>query len=212
MPDHRKIPEWNQSAQRDSVIVDPVAVVRQVTRFDHYTRRPTTNADRALVFTTGSGVVDAFLPPLRPSRTELAARNYRAVYEIDMGIHHLSLVQQLPSRGDAFLFQAEVDVTWQVSDPAQVVRSGVRDVPALISPRIQSLMRNASRRYAVEDSADAEAAVQAQLLGADIASDVGLRVSCTARLDLDAAARAHQSRLRHIQQDKEAAVPSSSTT
>jgi len=208
MPDYRKIPEWNQSAQRNSVIVDPVAVVRQVTRFDHYTRRPTSNTDRALVFTTGSGVVDAYLPPLRPSRAELVARNYRAVYEIDMGIHHLSLPNQLlPAMGDAFSFTAEVDVTWQVGDPAQVVRSGVRDVPALISPRIQGRMRSASRRFAVEDSADAEDAVQEALLGAPLAEDVGLRVHCTARLDLDQAARDHQSRLRAIAHDKEAAVP-----
>jgi hypothetical protein len=207
MPDYRKIPEWSQSAQRNSTIVDPVAVVRQVTRFDHYTRRPTTNADRALVFTTGSGVVDAFLPPLRPSRTELATRNYRAVYEIDMGIHHLTMAEQLPSHGDAFSFRAEVDITWQVIDPAQVVRSGLRDVPALISPRIQSLMRSASRKFPVEQSAEAEAAVQDRLLGATVAEDVGLRVHCTARLDLDEAARAQQTRLRTIDYDKEAAVP-----
>ncbi|TDU06044.1 hypothetical protein EDD99_4590 [Streptomyces sp. 846.5] len=207
MPDFRQIPEWNQSARRNSEIVDPVAVVRQVSRLDHLARRPTANADRALVFSDGSGKLDAYLPPHRPGRAELTARGYRAVYEVDMGIHHLELVHSLPSQGDAFCFQAEVDVTWQVIAPATVVSSGIRDVPALISPRIQSLMRAASRKFSVEDSADAETAVQAQLRGRPIAEDVGLRITCTARLDLDAAAREHQSRLRGIKYDMQAATP-----
>ncbi|MFC1433025.1 PE-PGRS family protein [Streptacidiphilus sp. N1-3] len=207
MPDFRQIPEWSQSARRNSAIVDPVAVVRQVSRIDHLTRRPTANADRALVFSDGSGKLDAFLPPLRPGRAELTARGYRTVYEVDMGIHHLELVHSLPSQGDAFSFQAEIDVTWQVSSPALVVSSGIRDVPAMISPRIQSLMRAASRKFSVEDSADAESAVQESLYSRPIAEDVGLRITCTARLDLDAAAREHQSRLRGIKYDMQAATP-----
>ncbi|SEL05917.1 hypothetical protein [Streptacidiphilus jiangxiensis] len=208
MPDFRRAPDWDQAANRDSQITDPVLTVRQISRFDPMAGRGmTAHADRALVFTTPDGGLFTYRPPLRPSRAEAASRNYRGVYEVDTGIHHLQLTEPLPSQGDAFTFTALVDVTWQVLDPEQVVRSGVRDVPRLIGPRIQQTMRAASRRHSVEHSETAELAVQQAVTDVEFGAAEGLRVTVVVRLDLDAAAREQQSRLRGIRYDTDALTP-----
>lgn len=206
MPDFRPSYEWQQAAQRNRELIDPVITVRRLTRFD-LGRRVGGRTDCALVFATAKGGYDSFLPPHRPNRAELAGRRYRAVYEVDMGIHHLALTQSLPAAGDAFSFEAEVAVSWRVSAAERVVGSGVRDVPALITPRIRQLMRLASRHFPVERSAEAEQAVQAAVTAGPIADAEGLQVTCTVQLGLDAATRAHQDLLRSIQHDHVAADP-----
>ncbi len=208
MPEFRHQPEWQQQADRGSPLTDPVITVRQLSRFDSIGgRRAAGRFDHALVFVTGQGGYDAYVPPLRPSRAEVVARRYTAVYEVDTGIHPVQLIQTLPSRGDAFHFEATVDLTWQVAAPDRVVASGLRDVPATLTPRVQQRMRAASRRFAIEDSAAAETAVQDALDAVPLADTEGLEVICSVRLGLDEAARAHQERLRAIRYDTAAAVP-----
>ena len=153
MPDFRRPPEWDQRADRHTQLTDPVLTVRQLGRFEYAARKALTRIDNALVFVNGKGAHDAFLPPHRPSRAELATGRYTAVYEVDTGIHQLAMELALPSDDDAFEFAAAADLTWQVKDPAAFVTSGERDVPALLARRLRQLARPVTRHPPSTDPA-----------------------------------------------------------
>lgn len=89
----------------------------------------------------------------------------RTVYDVDLGIRHLRFEAELPGRGDTFTFRAEAVVEWRVLDPSLVVRSQLRDVRELILPVIVKAMRWIARDYPIEQSADAEQAINRQLAG-----------------------------------------------
>ncbi|GAA3110731.1 hypothetical protein ACFQ0X_18825 [Streptomyces rectiviolaceus] len=199
MPDfQRRPPEWQQSADRHTSLVDPVLTVRQLSRFE-FSRKTLTRIDHALVFTSPKGAYDAFLPPLRPSRSEVAARRYTAVYEVDMGVHPFRAELALPSDNDAFEFGAEADMTWQVADPACFVAGGHRDVPALLSSELQQAARPVTRRLSIDRSAEAEAELLRAMSGwGPLGAGAGLRVTCTLRLRRDRESIDHQRRLQAI--------------
>lgn len=77
-------PQWQQDANRHTVLVDPVVTIQELSRFKPLRA---TRIDHALVFTTAQGGLDTYLPPSRPSRTELATRRWTSVYEVDMGFY-----------------------------------------------------------------------------------------------------------------------------
>ncbi|MFF3639694.1 hypothetical protein [Streptomyces sp. NPDC002564] len=198
MPDFRQPPDWQQPADRHTPLIDPVITVRQLSRFG-FARKTLTRIDHALVFSRPKGGYDPYLPPVRPSRGEVAAKRYTAVYEVDMGVHPYRAEISLPSDNDAFEFIATVDLSWQVADPAAVVKSGHRDVPALLLGELQQAARPHTRQFAIHDSASAER----HLL--DALSDrtppgktVGLRTTWTLRLRRDQQDIDHQRRLQSI--------------
>ncbi|MFJ8948700.1 PE-PGRS family protein [Streptomyces sp. NPDC102381] len=197
MADLRRETDWDQGADRHSDLADPVLTVRQLSRFDH--RRGYSRIDNALVFTTDKGDFEVYLPPRRPARSLFAVRRYTAVYEVDMGVHTCTASLPMPSDNDAFDFTAEVDLTWQVSQPEQFVASGERNVPALLKRSIERLIRPVSRRFPIEESAGAEhAACQVIADAGELGSEVGLRTSWALRLRLDDAAIIHQQEVRRL--------------
>ncbi|TXC94542.1 PE-PGRS family protein [Streptomyces sp. ISID311] len=209
MTDFRREPEWDQQADRHTWLTDPVLTVRQLSRFGYTARKTATRIDNALVFVKSKGGYDTYLPPRRPSRGEIAAGRYTAVYEVDTGIHQLSLELALPSDNDAFEFAASAAVTWQVADPAAFVASGERDVPSLLTRRLRQLVRPVTRRHPVENSPTAERAVQNALHTGDPlgAAAVGLRVTCDVHLRLDDAAISHHQELRALRYADEQLTP-----
>ena len=79
-----------------------------------------------------------------------------------------------------------------------------RDVPALLTRRLEELMREISRRFPIDRSAEAEGAVrQAVAAGGPLADEAGLRVSWTVRLRQDDDAIAQQRALREIRYSDE---------
>ncbi|WP_019359036.1 hypothetical protein [Streptomyces sp. AA1529] len=197
MTDLRRAPDWDQGADRHTELADPVLIVRQLSRYDH--RRGYSRIDNALVFTTDKGGFDVYLPPHRPRRSLFTASPYTAVYEVDTGVHTFTTSLSLPSENDAFDFTAEVELTWQVSGPQQLVASGERDVPAFLKRRLQRLMYPVSRGYPIDRSGEAESAVCRVIARAgELGEDVGLRTSCATRVRPDAAAVAHQQELRRM--------------
>jgi hypothetical protein len=197
MADFRREPDWDQGAHRHSILVDPVVTVRQLSRFDY--RKNYSRIDNALVFTTSKGGYEVYLPPRRPTRSEIATKRYSAVYEVDMGVHFCTASLLLPSDNDAFGFTAEVDMTWQVIQPEEFVTSGERDVPALLARQLEEAMRPVGRGFPIDRSSDAEHAVrQAVAAASPLGQKAGLRVSWTVRLRLDDDAIAHQRELRQI--------------
>ncbi|MFI2209041.1 hypothetical protein [Streptomyces sp. NPDC020141] len=198
MADFRRQPEWQQPADRHTPLFDPVLTVRQLSRFE-FSRRALTRIDHALVFTSPKGAYDAFLPPLRPSRSEVAAKRYTSVYEVDMGVHPFSAELGLPSDNDAFEFTAEVDLSWQVADPALFVKSGHRDVPALLVGDLQRAARPVTREFAIARSAEAEETMLRRIAATGpLGAAAGLRVTCTVRLRRDQENIDHQLRLQAI--------------
>lgn len=198
MADFRRQPEWQQPADRHSQLVDPVLTVRQLSRFE-FSRRTHSRIDHALVFTTPKGGYDSYLPPRRPTRTEVAAKRYSAVYEVDMGMHSVRTTLALPSDNDAFEFDAETEVTWQVMDPGVFVASGHRDVPMLLLGEIQVAARPVTRRFPIGQSAAAESELTHTLaLYGPLGTAAGLRARLTLRLRRDQDNIEHQRRLRAI--------------
>ncbi|MFD9884975.1 PE-PGRS family protein [Streptomyces alboflavus] len=207
MADTRRQPEWQQQADRHSKLIDPVLTVRPISRFDYTTRRPVTAIDHALVFATAAGAYEAFVPPHRPTRGNAAAGRYVSVYEVDTGHHSLQLDLQLPSDDDAFAFGVTADLTWRVTDPIGYVRSGERDVPTRLTRELHQFARPVSRRFPIEESSAAEAAVQQALEARTLAADSGLAVTCTVRLRPDDEAIAHRQRKRTLRYETEMLVP-----
>ncbi|MFK0107257.1 CHAT domain-containing protein [Streptomyces sp. NPDC091217] len=157
--------------------------MRQLSRFDFNLRSRTARIDHALVFATPKGGYDPYLPPRRPTRSEIAAKRYTAVYEVDMGVHPFSAELALPSDNEAFEFTAAVDLSWQVLDPARFVASGYRDVPALLLGELRQAARPVTRRFAIADSADAEhELLQAVTVLGPLGAPAGLQVNWTLRL------------------------------
>ncbi|MFF8655330.1 hypothetical protein [Streptomyces huasconensis] len=194
----RRLPEWQQSADRHTSLTDPVLTVRQLSRFD-FSRKTLTRIDHALVFSSPKGSYDAFLPPLRPSRSEVAARRYTAVYEVDMGVHPFLTELALPSDNDAFEFGADAELSWQVVDPACFVASGHRDVHALLIGELQQAARPVTRRFAIDRSAEAEAELLRTMASVGpLGVTAGLKVTWTLRLRRDRESIDHQRRLQAI--------------
>lgn len=183
---------------RSVITNDPVRNVRTLQRFEYVRNRPPVFAERALVFMTSGGETLTYLPNQQPTRGELVSKNVRTLYEVDMGIQQFRLDHRLPSSGDAFFFAAEIDVTWKVTDPALIVRQQVRDVRALVEPRLLTRMRRASRAFAIERSAAAEVAVMDAVAAEPLAGVAGLEVTCEVRLSLDTEAIRQYSSLRSI--------------
>ncbi|MFF3510257.1 hypothetical protein [Streptomyces sp. NPDC002573] len=198
MPTFHRQPEWQQSADRHTQLVDPVLTVRQLSRFE-FNLRQLVRIDHALVFSTPKGSYEAYLPPRRPTRAEVAANRYTAVYEVDMGVHPWTSELALPSDNDAFEFTAEVDISWQVLDPARFVASGHRDVPGLVLSELQQAARPVTRRFAIADSAAAEQELlQAVTVLGPLGAPAGLQVTWTLRIKRDRANIEHQQRLQAI--------------
>ncbi|MER5751527.1 hypothetical protein [Streptomyces sp. NPDC002088] len=197
MPTFRQ-PEWQQQADRHTQIVDPVLTVRQLSRFE-FSLKSYVRIDHALVFSTAKGGYEAYLPPRRPTRGDIAANHYTAVYEVDMGVHPHTCDLTLPSDNDAFEFTAVVDLSWQVLDPARFVASGHRDVPGLLLGELQQAARPVTRRFAIPDSAAAEVELleRMNLLG-PLGAPAGLQVTWTLRLRRDQTNIEHELRKQAI--------------
>lgn len=202
MPTFRQ-PEWQQNADRHTELIDPVLTVRQLSRFE-FNLKSYVRIDHALVFSTAKGGYEAYLPPRRPTRGEIATNRYTAVYEVDMGVHPHTTELPLPSDNDAFEFTAQVDLSWQVLDPARFVSSGHRDVPGLLLGELQQAARPVTRRFAIADSAAAEREMlDAMNLLGPLGAPAGLQVTWTVRLRRDQENIDHQRRLQAIDHSAE---------
>ncbi|WP_405676128.1 hypothetical protein OG292_14800 [Streptomyces sp. NBC_01511] len=200
--------EWPAAPVPSHGLKDPVRTVRQLSRFEYARRRPRTRVDHALVLVTAQGTYDTFLPPHRPRRSDATTKHYIALYEVDMGLHPVRVELSLPSAIDAFQFEAVADLTWQVTEPAAVIDCGVRDVPALLGPRLGHILRQASRLHQIHSVRAAETAVQQSFSSAPpLAAAEGLTVHCTVRLHTDQGERSQSERLRTAHHEASATPP-----
>ncbi|MEH0404731.1 hypothetical protein ACIRVI_17570 [[Kitasatospora] papulosa] len=199
MSTFRRPPEWDQQADRHTALRDPVVTVRQLPYFGFVPRRHT-RIDHALVFSARTGQYIAWLPPMRPKRAEIIRNRYTSVYEVDMGVHPIRTRLALPSDNDALEFEAAVELTWQVGDPAGFVRTGYRDVPRLLLSELEQAARPVARCFPVTSSADAEEKVlRAVRARGALGTAAGLLVTWTLRLRRDTENIDHQRRIQAIE-------------
>ncbi|MER7573049.1 hypothetical protein [Streptomyces sp. NPDC126514] len=181
---------WDQSPDGQTRLVDPVLTVRAIPRLTvSHTYAPRTT-DRALVYSAANGTYAAFMPPHRPTLSQIATSRYRAVYEVDLNMHRVQHRVLLPSADDAFNFETVVNMIWKVSDPARYVASGIRDVPSFLLAEFESLARPTTRLVPIERSAEAESSLQRLKRESEpIGSAGGLHVGWTASLSQEASSR-----------------------
>ncbi|MDQ2589135.1 hypothetical protein [Saccharothrix yanglingensis] len=163
----------------------PIVDELHVKRFELLYRRLPVGARVARVFVTRSGNCLTYPATGQPTTGELVWNKVRTVYEVDLGIHVSTVKAHLPSRGDKIYFKATVDLEWKVTDPAQVVQAGVTDVRKVLSPRLLARLRAVTRRFDIEDAAQAENCANEELEDDSLGADRGLWVRPHVRLAMD---------------------------
>ncbi|MEU8154241.1 CHAT domain-containing protein [Micromonospora sp. NPDC048986] len=103
---------------------------------------------------------------------------YETRYEVDVSDHSVVVDLQLPARGGTDHFIASFTVDFQVTDPAQVVRSGITDALVLIRRFLLDSFRHITAEYTVDELVEAEEAVNS-LLGTSMSMVDGVTLCPT---------------------------------
>jgi hypothetical protein len=180
----------------------PIISKEEIPSLRLFKPRPMPEPGVALVlFREGHPLVTLW-PGDRLTAGEVRWGNYKTSYKVDVTEYSFGFNCTLPCESDAFDFQAEVQVTCSVNDPATIVERNIADARATLEPLIIGVMRGVSRDYDVEESAAAETAITEAVKRERY--DVGLKLNrFVVKLSLEEDARAHIRSLRQIERDKE---------
>jgi hypothetical protein len=178
---------------------NPIVGQKDVRRFEFLHGRPPVSASVTLVFSTLRKGLLEFPPERVPTTGELLWSGIRRMYEVDMGLHHTNVYIELPSSGDAFAFQADVDIRWRVRDPQRIVKDTIKDVREALAPGLTARLREITRRFPIEQAADAEDAANHALRVEPTGVRLGLEVEAYVRLTMDAPTMEHAANVRGVQ-------------
>jgi adenine-specific DNA methylase len=171
---------------------EPARIVRkvEVSRASLRKNNPATSGHSAVVYVTKRGEYQ--VGSGRLTMGELWLATPREMYLVDTTPRDEVYEMRLPSLEEAFFYAASVRVTWRVADPVAAVRAGAVEPRDSIGRFLEEPLREVTRQFGVERSADAERR---------IAHDFGNRVMrisdavevtrCTAVLELDEDTRKH---------------------
>jgi len=81
---------------------------------------------------------------------------YNKLYRVDVTEHPLSFQCDVPCKGDAYQFHAEVTFRCSVRNPQAIVEKNITDVAQWIKSSVEKTMRDISRQYDIKDSGNAE--------------------------------------------------------
>jgi hypothetical protein len=182
---------------------NPILAERPVRRFELLHRRSEIKAQVALVLVTARGDHHVYAPKQQPTIGEFIWKNTRTLYEVDMGLHQTRIEAKLPSAGDAFPFHAVVDVHWRVQEPSKIVTDGITDVREVLEPALLAQLHGVTRKYEIEQVAEAEQDAQDKLKDQPVGVEFGLWTSVFPRLLMDESSRHYFSRVRGIKRDTE---------
>lgn len=177
---------------------DPIIGTETFPKFNLFAPRPMVEPGQALVMYRDNGETLTLMPGQRITAGNIAWRDYKGYYKVDIGMHALDFQTRVPCNKDAFNFEAKVQVAYQVENPDVIVKNKIRDVLVALRPEIENRMRIISRKYNAEQSEDAEQEINKGF-------EKGLRVNgifasqIVSNLELEAEAREH---LRKIQSTK----------
>jgi hypothetical protein len=120
-------------------------------------------------------------------------------YEVDMGVHQTNIQAELPSSVEAFGFDAKIDTLWRVRDAIRFVTDGVRDVGKALMPIVCGRLRDVSRRFPMEQAANAERAANESLREHPVGREFGLEVTAFVRLAMDSSTKQHAANTRGVE-------------
>jgi len=180
---------------------NPILGKEEISGLRLFQSRPKPEPGVALVlFKEGQPLVTLW-PGGRLTAGEARWGSYKAAYKIDVAEHSFTFNCNLPCQSDAFDFQAEVNVTYSVDDPAAIIKNNTNDARSVLEPLITDTMRSLSRKYDVEDSAAAERAIADAVKSESY--DVGFKLNrFVVKLRLEEDARAHLRNLKQLERDK----------
>ncbi|MBS2965367.1 hypothetical protein KGA66_20115 [Actinocrinis puniceicyclus] len=151
----------------------------------------------AVVYATGFGEVTSF-GGRALTWSEKVLSKYRLRYEVDLGDHRRKAQLRstpLPSQGDAYFFDAVVDVGFRVFDPEQVVRRNVTDALTVVYSALSAHLRPITRRFEITQAADAESEINLRF-PRPLRLDEGIEIYyLTVSLSPDPAARIYLQKL-----------------
>jgi len=143
---------------------NPILSKEDIKRLGLLQKRPIPEPGIALVFSSeGQPLITIMQGQRGITRGEMLWGKYNFLYKIDLTEHPLSFQFKLPCATDAFDFHAELKFICSVNDPEKIVSRGVSDVRLFLEPLMEEVMRNISRNYQVEESADAERDISIRL-------------------------------------------------
>jgi hypothetical protein len=107
-------------------------------------------------------------------------------FDVNVAPRESNLGFQLPCKGDAFYFNAVLAVSWQVTDPAEVVRRVLPDGEGLLHSRLLDRLPRITREYLPHQSSAAENAINDQFGPHRFRLEEGLTVTrCFARVQIN---------------------------
>lgn len=161
--------------------------------------RPAPEPGTAFVLFRDGHPLITLWPGDRLTSGEVRWGNYKKMYKVNVSEQSFGISCTLPCEGDAFEFHVQATVFYSVKDPASIVKRNVTDGRQVLEPALISAMRTVSRRYSVEQSADAENAIKQQVAQGSTKFDEGLAVHrFSLQLSLEEDARLHIRRLKEI--------------
>ena len=146
-------------------------------------------------------------------------RRPATIYEVDLGIHHARVEEDLPSQGHSGSFHAKISVDWRVLDPSAVVRHQVLDIGKSLYADLLHRACGIAREFTVDQVTDAEDKINDQLQGVDLdittpagmqqamqkaikagclGANYGLWTSAITHLTLDQAATEHNAKMMKL--------------
>ncbi|WP_156910326.1 hypothetical protein [Nocardia mangyaensis] len=144
------------------------------------TFRPPTDGHAAVSVDRGG---ELLLLTRRPSAGEAFFRPPAGVYWVDVAVHHDPCTFVLPAAEGVFTFTAEVDLTWQVTDPVKAVRDHPASGEQVYRPYLERELRRLSREYQIERFMMAEREVNDHFADQQIELSCGIALlSCSVKL------------------------------
>lgn len=181
---------------------NPILDKEELPRLRLFRPRPTPEPGVALVFFQPGQRLFTLWPGQQLTAGEVSWGNFKTVYRVDVTEHPLRFDCTLPCDSDAFDFRASIQATVAVNDPAKIIDRNVTDAAGVLKPLLISTMRRASRRYDVQESAEAEHEITAAVLAEKYDSGFAIK-RFVVELSLEQDARDHIRSLRQIDRSSE---------
>lgn len=180
---------------------NPILATEENPRWNLFQAVPSPEPGVALVLFREGHPLITLLPGDRLTSGEIRWGKYRKIYKIDISSHTFSFAVTLPCQSDAFDFNASVQVTCSVNNPALIVKHRIADAQPILTDLITNTMRSISRKYDVEKSEEAERDIDMTLNSQTY--DVGFILHrVIIRLTLEEDARTYIRQLRQYDRDK----------
>jgi hypothetical protein len=169
----------------------PLITQTEPTRSTLLKQPPVPSEDLAMVCRDRRGMLRQVTRPL--TYGEIVIDRPRVLYRVDTAEHQTTCTLELPAQEDALGFRAQVQATWQVTDPCDAVQTKLIEAEPLVRPHLEQTLRTISRTFSVEQRQDAERAMldhYVRLCPQRLPQGVSL-IRCSLTLDLDESTAKH---------------------